>query len=90
MCRYRSVCINNSISICIILYYIVIIYTKKNYFLFQFIDEAVEHFELLTKIAPKWCQFSTNKNKNDLLTINTSIPTWEAREIVEEGMKNFR
>uniref|UniRef100_U9TU11 DNA replication factor Cdt1 C-terminal domain-containing protein n=1 Tax=Rhizophagus irregularis (strain DAOM 181602 / DAOM 197198 / MUCL 43194) TaxID=747089 RepID=U9TU11_RHIID len=25
--------------------------------------EAVEHFKLLTKIAPEWCQFSTNKIK---------------------------
>ncbi|CAG8518729.1 hypothetical protein RhiirA1_458992 [Rhizophagus irregularis] len=48
--------------------------------------EAVEHFKLLTKIAPEWCQFSTNKNKNDLLTINTSIPS---RDALEEGIKNF-
>ncbi|RIA97451.1 hypothetical protein C1645_814026 [Glomus cerebriforme] len=50
--------------------------------------EAIEYFELLTKIAPKWCQFSTNKNKNDLLTINTSMENW--RDIVEEGVKGFR
>ncbi|PKK80188.1 hypothetical protein RhiirC2_704406 [Rhizophagus irregularis] len=49
-------------------------------------NEAVEHFKLLTKIAPEWCQFSTNKNKNDLLTINTSIPS---RDALEEGIKNF-
>ncbi|PKY46033.1 hypothetical protein RhiirA4_460784 [Rhizophagus irregularis] len=48
--------------------------------------EAVEHFKLLTKIAPEWCQFSTNKNKNDLLTINTSI---QSRDALEEGIKNF-
>ncbi|GBC10837.1 hypothetical protein RclHR1_09950001 [Rhizophagus clarus] len=37
--------------------------------------EAVEHFKLLTEMVPEWCQFSTNKNENDLLTINTSIPS---------------
>ncbi|CAI2163841.1 2691_t:CDS:2 [Funneliformis geosporum] len=52
--------------------------------------EAIEHIELLTKIAPKWCQFSTSKNEDDLLTIDSSVPAWKVREIIEEGVKNFQ
>ncbi|CAG8446645.1 14918_t:CDS:2 [Funneliformis caledonium] len=52
--------------------------------------EAIEHIELLTKIAPKWCQFSTSKIKDDLLNVDSSVPAWKVREIIEEGVKNFQ
>lgn len=65
------------------MYNIILLYILKKIFS---LDEAVEHFELLTKITPEWCQFSTNNYKNDLLTINTSIPS---RDALEEGIKNF-